>query len=142
MPRRNKSRWEDTRLFWKFFGPSPGFITAVIIFELIFWTSPQWAMKTRFPTAEGSHQKALAQCEELLDREVVERTPVVHDRSPIHATELADWTPQRVEAVYDSGLTVVSTLGPHGNIQTLVQGLNLPTGTTFRVMNGRIVNIS
>ncbi|MBI4435091.1 hypothetical protein HY630_00300 [Candidatus Uhrbacteria bacterium] len=142
VPRRDSSCWEDFKLFWSVFGPSPGFITGVILFELIFWSSPQWAQDIGFPTDEGQRIAHLEHCEDLVDREAVARMVVVHDHSPIPATELADWTPQRVEAVYDSGLTVVSTLTPHGNIQTVVRDLTLPVGTTFRLLDGRVVDIS
>ena len=55
--------------------------------------------------------------------------------------DLADWTPQRVEARYDSGLAVVSTLGQNGNLQYVVRDLDLPVGAVFRNWNGQVKEV-
>lgn len=61
--------------------------------------------------------------------------------SPNNLFELESWKPHRIEAVYESGLTVVSSLGPHGNFQYVVPDLHLPVGTTFRKFNGSIMEV-
>lgn len=112
----------------------------------IYYFSPQWATDAGLGTHELYQQREIADCEKLLDREVndevIANTVIVHEAGqPLSSEALADWTPQRVEARFDSGLAVVSTLGQNGNLQTIVRDLHLPVGTVFRVLNGQIKEV-
>lgn len=71
------------------------------------------------------------------------RPVIVHSDvgQPVDPDALAEWTPHRVEAIFDSGLSVVSSLGPHGNFQYIVHDLHLPVGATFRNLNGYVVKV-
>jgi hypothetical protein len=119
---------------------SPGVIAAIAIFETVYWTSPEWAQAIGHPTEEGDHARAIAQCEELLAKTC---TPsVVHDGGvPIPPEGLPEWTPIRVEHRFASGLTVVSSLGPHADFQYVVRDLALAEGTTFRIVHGAVITI-
>jgi hypothetical protein len=118
----------------------PGSITAIILIELVYWTSPQWAQTIHLPTKEGDHRAAITSCEKLLSREAAPAASIADNAGlPIAPHELTEWTLQRVEARFDSGLTVVSTLGPHGNLQSIVRDLDLPVGTTFRLFHGLVL---
>ncbi len=117
---------------------SPGVITGIAVFEVIYWTSPEWAQSIGFPTTEGDHERAVMACSDLLARTCT--AEVVHDGGvPIPLEGLPEWTPVRVEQRFASGLAVVSSLGPHGNFQYIVRDLTLAEGTTFRVVRGAIV---
>ena len=103
--RHRESRWENFKLFWSVFGPSPATIIALVLCE------------------------------------IVQRPMSINDGQPISPVELGQWTPHRVEATFNSGLAVVSSLGPHGNFQYVVYDLDLPVGTTFRNFNGSIMEV-
>lgn len=65
---------------------------------------------------------------------------VVHTfGQPLAPSDLPSWTPQRVEERFDSGLTLVSSLGPHGTFQYVVRDLDLTDGAVFRVVDGTVV---
>ncbi|MBI4434443.1 hypothetical protein HY635_01315 [Candidatus Uhrbacteria bacterium] len=117
---------------------SPGIIGAIALVETIYWTSPEWAQSVGFPTKDGDHARAIARCSEFLARTCT--AEVVHDGGvPIPPEGLPEWTPIRVEQRFASGLTVVSSLGPHGNFQYIVRNLALPEGETFRMVRGAII---
>lgn len=123
----------------------PVVVLAVIgaIYAPIYFLSPQWATDAGIGTRDLYHQREVSACKKLIGTEVAENVVVVHGAGrPIVSTELADWTPQRVEAKLDSGLSVVSTLGQNGDLQYVVKELNLPVGTVFRVWHGTIVRSS
>lgn len=119
---------------------SPGIILGIVLFEAIYWTSPQWAQTVGLWTHEGHKARAIVAATELLAS--VGKTDAVHDGGmPIPLGGLPEWTPVRVEQRFPSGFAVVSALGPHGNFQYIVRDLVLTEGTTFRVMNSVIIKI-
>ncbi|MFH1099115.1 MAG: hypothetical protein V1723_04355, partial [Candidatus Uhrbacteria bacterium] len=114
--------------------------TAVAIVEVVYWTSPERAQQIGFPTERGDEIAAVEQCTNLLAKTCT--AEVVHDGGvPIPPEALPEWTPVRVEHRFESGLTVVSSLDPHGSFQYIVRDLALTEGTTFRVVSGTIVRI-
>lgn len=116
----------------------PGFIVGIVIIETIYWTSPKWAQEIGLPTYTGDKVADIARCHELLATTC--KTEIVHDNGiPIPPDGLPEWTPMRVERQFESGLTVVSALGPHGNFQYIVRDLNLTKGKTFRIFHGAII---
>lgn len=122
----------------------PVVVLAVIglIYAPIYFLSPQWATDAGLGTHDLYHQRKVSACEKLIGTEVSASVVVTHDAGqPIAPTQLVDWTPQRVEAHFDSGLTVVSTLGQNGNLQYVVKDLNLPVSTVFRVWHGTIMEL-
>lgn len=120
----------------------PAAVLAVIalVYAPIYFLSPQWATDAGIGTRDLYQEREVAACEKLIGTKITASEVISNDAGqPIASTELADWTPQRVEATFDSGLTVVSTLGQNGNLQYVVTDLNLPVGTVFRVWHGIIV---
>jgi hypothetical protein len=113
-----------------------------LMYAPLYFFSPQWATDAGLGTRELYDQRAVAECEKLIDKEIVTNVTVIHDTGqPISPEALADWTPQRVEARYDSGLAVVSTLGQNGNLQYVVRDLDLPVGAVFRNWNGQVKEV-
>lgn len=117
-----------------------GVLAGITIFEVIYWTSPQWTQKLPIATWEKTKAQDYTACVELVHASC--KSEIVHDGgAPIPPEGLPEWTPQRVEKRFASGLTVVSTLGPHENFQYVVRALDLPEGTTFRVFQGKVIRI-
>lgn len=128
--------------FCKYILPGPGAILFFVLFVIVYQSSPPWAQNIGWPTREGDRARTIASCEKLVDCEVAVNAVVVHDAGqPIPPSALAEWTPQRVEFRFDSGLAVVSSLGPHGNLQYVVRDLDLSVGSVFRILNGEVVKV-
>lgn len=117
---------------------SMSILYAVVLFEAIYWSSPEWAKRIGLQTHADYQAYQLTECQELMGK----KTEVIHDGGvPIPPLALPEWTPLRVEKRFRSGLTVVSSLGPHSDFQIVVRDLALPEGRYFRIFRGKIVVI-
>lgn len=110
----------------------PGTIIALLIFEVVYWTSPEWAQNIGHPTWEKTKQ---------MDAERAEAMSSLKIGRPVDVQDLPEWIPLRVEQNFSSGLSVVSALGPHENFQYIVGDLKMKQGTTFRLFQGKMVEI-